>query len=68
MGGISILGTTGIVLPYSTSAFIASVVQSIGLAATEGESAVVFTTVDVPKKNAMDLLPQVSDSGLCSGR
>src|SRR6478735_8091235 len=44
LGGISILGTTGIVLPYSTSAFIASIVQAIQLAQYEGQKQLVFTT------------------------
>ncbi|NOQ62943.1 MAG: cobalt-precorrin-5B (C(1))-methyltransferase [Methyloprofundus sp.] len=42
--GISILGTTGIVHPYSTAAFRASVVQGIEVAANQGQQAVVLTT------------------------
>ncbi|MBA3904189.1 MAG: cobalt-precorrin-5B (C(1))-methyltransferase, partial [Rhodocyclaceae bacterium] len=44
LGGISILGTTGIVRPYSTAAFRASVVQAIDVAANQGQTRVVLTT------------------------
>jgi cobalt-precorrin-5B (C1)-methyltransferase len=43
-GGISILGTTGIVRPFSTAAFRASVVQQINVAAAQGEHIVVLST------------------------
>lgn len=36
LGGISILGTTGIVVPYSTAAWEASVVQNIDVAVAQG--------------------------------
>lgn len=44
LGGISILGTTGIVTPYSTRAFEESVGQSIDVAAALGIDHVVLTT------------------------
>ncbi len=45
MGGISILGTTGIVLPYSTASFAASIRQSLDVAIAMGVGdTVVLTT------------------------
>jgi cobalt-precorrin-5B (C1)-methyltransferase len=44
VGGISILGTTGIVRPFSTAAYRASVVQQIDVAAAQGESTMVLST------------------------
>jgi cobalt-precorrin-5B (C1)-methyltransferase len=44
VGGISILGTTGIVRPFSTAAYRASVVQQIDVAAAQGHDLVVLAT------------------------
>jgi cobalt-precorrin-5B (C1)-methyltransferase len=44
LGGISILGTTGIVLPYSTASFAASIRQSLDVAVAAGTYTVVLTT------------------------
>ncbi len=44
LGGISILGTSGIVRPFSTASYRASVVQQIDVAAAQGERTVVLAT------------------------
>jgi cobalt-precorrin-5B (C1)-methyltransferase len=62
LGGISILGTTGIVRPYSTAAFRASVIQAITVASRQGQSSVVFTTGGRSEKFAMRQLPQLDQS------
>ena len=62
LGGISILGTTGIVRPYSTAAFRASVVQAVDVAARQGQTSVVFTTGGRTEKFAMKELPQLDES------
>nr|Q47FE4.1 RecName: Full=Cobalt-precorrin-5B C(1)-methyltransferase; AltName: Full=Cobalt-precorrin-6A synthase [Dechloromonas aromatica RCB] len=62
LGGISILGTTGIVRPYSTAAFRASVVQAVDVAAKQGQTSVVFTTGGRTEKFAMRQLPDLDES------
>ena len=57
VGGISILGTTGIVHPYSTSAFRASVIQGIEVAANQGQESVVLTTGGRTEKFTIKALP-----------
>lgn len=61
LGGISILGTTGIVRPYSTAAWKASVVQEIEVAAASGVRELVFTTGGKSEQYAMALLPELPD-------
>ncbi|MCW8329122.1 cobalt-precorrin-5B (C(1))-methyltransferase [Photobacterium sp. SDRW27] len=61
LGGISILGTRGTVKPFSTSAFAASVRQSIEIARANGREHVVLTTGSRSEKAAMKLLPELSD-------
>ncbi len=61
LGGISILGTTGIVRPYSTAAFKASVVQEIDVAAMNGMRELVLTTGGKSEQYAMALHPHVPE-------
>src|SRR5438445_8909696 len=44
LGGISILGTSGIVIPYSTASFAAAIRQSIDVKIAMGDNSVVLTT------------------------
>ncbi|GAB6080401.1 MAG: cobalt-precorrin-5B (C(1))-methyltransferase [Hydrogenophilus thermoluteolus] len=62
VGGISILGTTGIVRPYSTAAFRASVVQAIGVARAQGCDTVVLTTGGRTEKAMMALWPELPEA------
>ncbi|HZQ37154.1 MAG TPA: cobalt-precorrin-5B (C(1))-methyltransferase [Dehalococcoidia bacterium] len=61
VGGISILGTTGIVRPYSTASYRASVGQGIDVAAANGQSEVVLSTGGRSEQFAQRLidLPEV---------
>lgn len=59
LGGISILGTTGIVRPFSTASWRASVEQAVSVAAAQGVPAVVLCTGGRTEKGAMALLPQL---------
>ncbi len=58
LNGISILGTTGIVHPYSTAAFRDSVIQGIQVAAKQGQDTVVLTTGGRTEKFVIAELPQ----------
>ncbi len=62
LGGISILGTTGIVRPYSTAAFRASVIQAVDVAFNQGQRHLVFTTGGRTEKFAMRTLPDLDES------
>ncbi|HFE39357.1 MAG TPA: cobalt-precorrin-5B (C(1))-methyltransferase [Gammaproteobacteria bacterium] len=59
LGGISILGTTGIVHPYSTAAFRDSVIQGIKVASNQGQDTVVLTTGGRTEKFVIAELPQL---------
>ncbi|GII21501.1 cobalt-precorrin-5B (C(1))-methyltransferase [Planosporangium mesophilum] len=61
LGGISILGTTGIVRPFSTASWRASVVQAVAVAAAQGEQTIVLCTGGRTEKGAMALLPDLPE-------
>jgi cobalt-precorrin-5B (C1)-methyltransferase len=60
VGGISILGTTGIVRPFSTASWRASVVQQIEVAAAQGQGHVVLSTGGRTDTAAHRLLPELA--------
>ena len=61
MGGISILGTTGIVLPYSTASFAAAIRQSLDVAIAMGADTAVLTTGGRSEDFAHTLFPSLPD-------
>lgn len=58
--GLSVLGTTGVVKPYSTSAFRMSVVQAVGVARANGLLEIAATT-GRSERFAMRLLPHLPE-------
>ncbi len=61
LGGISILGTTGIVKPYSTASWRASVIQAINVAAANGCQEIVLSTGSSSEKFAQQLRPDLPE-------
>lgn len=61
LGGISILGTTGIVIPYSTSSFAAAIRQSLDVAVAAGADTVILTTGGRSEDFARSLFPSLQD-------
>jgi cobalt-precorrin-5B (C1)-methyltransferase len=61
VGGISILGTTGIVRPFSTAAWAASVVQAINVMGAQGQREFVLSTGGLTERAAMRLLPNLEE-------
>lgn len=62
VGGISILGTTGVVVPYSCSAWIASIRQAVDVAMRQGLDHLAAATGDVSARAAQKRhhLPQLA--------
>ena len=61
LGGISILGTTGVVRPFSTASWRASVEQAVSVLAAQGERTVVLCTGGRTERGAMTLLPDLPE-------
>jgi cobalt-precorrin-5B (C1)-methyltransferase len=61
LGGISILGTTGIVRPFSTASWRASVEQAVSVMAAQGEQTLVLCTGGRTERGAMALLPDLPE-------
>ena len=61
VGGVSILGTTGIVRPFSTAAWAASVVQAVNVMGAQGHGTFVLSTGGLTEKAAMRLLPTLEE-------
>jgi len=61
IGGISILGTRGIVVPFSTAAYRASIVQAISVARASNCDHVVITTGGRSEKFAMKQYPDLPE-------
>src|SRR5215216_1111686 len=59
--GISIFGTTGIVRPFSTAAWAASVVQAVNVMGAQGHKTFVLSTGGLTEKAAMRLLPDLQE-------
>ncbi len=62
IGGISILGTTGIVRPFSTASWRASVEQAVAVMAAQGETTLVLCTGGRTEQGAMALLPHLPET------
>jgi cobalt-precorrin-5B (C1)-methyltransferase len=60
-GGISILGTTGIVRPFSTASWRASVEQAVAVMAAQHVSTLVLATGGRTERGAMALLPHLPE-------
>ena len=61
IGGISILGTRGTVVPFSSSAYMASIVQAISVAKAAGCEHLVVTTGGRSEKYAMAQYPELQE-------
>lgn len=61
LGGISILGTTGLVYPYSTASFKATIRQGVQVALAQGQETLVFTTGRRTERHCMARFTELSE-------
>lgn len=61
VGGISILGTTGLVKPFSHEAYTATIDSALAVARAAGQSEVVLTTGGKSEKRAQALRPDLPE-------
>ncbi len=61
VGGISILGTRGIVVPFSTSSYKASIAYGLSVAKEQGLNTVVLTTGGRSEQYAMKMYPDLPE-------
>lgn len=61
LGGISILGTRGIVVPFSTAAYKASVAQAVNVAKEAGCEHIVLSTGGKSESFGIEMYPQLSE-------
>jgi cobalt-precorrin-5B (C1)-methyltransferase len=61
LGGISILGTTGVVYPYSTASFKATIRQGVQVALAQGQETAVFTTGRRTERYSMTRHPELPE-------
>ena len=67
VGGLSILGTTGIVIPYSCAAWIASIQRGVDVARAMGLTHLVGATGDLSEKAAMARLQLATEAYIDMG-
>ena len=61
IGGISILGTRGTVVPFSTAAFRASIAQAVSVATESDCDHIILSTGGRSEKYAMTLFPELTE-------
>ncbi len=61
LGGLSILGTTGLVKPFSHEAYTDTIQSALNMATANGATEVVLTTGGLSEKYAMAVLPHLPE-------